>query len=149
MYLTLTQQRRLLSKFTRGREDECWPWTGGLAGRAKVPHFALNYRYYSGRRVVYEMVKAVELRSSTHLYMTCGNKTCVNPDHMIWQLHGGNLPKSKCKRGHDMTNEDNIYITTQGKRACRACIRITGQARRERYRLEGRGWGSSYRKRAA
>lgn len=125
--------------------DGCWIWRGKCGGRSNAAIFAYRGTYVSARRAVYEVEREVELTPAVKLYETCGDKRCVNPAHMELRT-GGTLTRERCHRGHDITNEANIYVTTQGKRTCRQCIRITCAERRERYEREGRGWGRHYRK---
>lgn len=148
--LTIEQQRRFLTSLDKGLfKNSCWRWHGPRSGSKAQPVFNLNHRKISARRIAYILTKRIELSPKVYLLPTvCGDTDCLNPDHMTPMVGGGNLRRVKCKRGHDMTDETNIYITGQGKRACRQCIRITGKARRERYLREGRGWGRKYQRAA-
>ena len=63
----------------------------------------------------------------------CGNRACVELTHLRLLTHrenllagdtlaGRNARKTYCPRGHPY-DEENTYITSQGKRQCRICHR--------------------------
>lgn len=145
--LTIEQQVRFFSYVQRDvGEHGCWMWKGYHGGARKRPCFRANGHNFSPRRIAWELQDKGELGPKVYLFPTvCEHVWCIRPEHMTWQVGGGNMRRKKCRRGHELT-EDNVYITTQGKRACRRCIQRTGQARRERYLLEDKGWGRSYKR---
>jgi hypothetical protein len=61
---------------------------------------------------------------------------CWNPDHLEPVTHAENqlhLRKTQCKHGHPLSG-DNLRISPNGTRACRACNAATQRAFRERQR---------------
>lgn len=42
----------------------------------------------------------------------------------------GNARSTVCKRGHDLTDEDNVYVRGDGRRACAPCRAAYDAARR-------------------
>jgi len=156
--MTIEQQRRFLENLEKQPgKDACWLWRGNFGGKNSRPYFHLNGHHVSPRRIAWQMHGNGELGPRVYLYpVVCRDPWCVNPDHMSWQVGGGNMRRQFCGRGHDMTEPSrfvkrggevvsNVYITSQGKRACRQCIREQTRDRRLRYLAEGRGWGGSYR----
>lgn len=130
------------------KTDTCWVWRGKLGGRRNTPQFYSGPRvprkYYAPRRIAWELSGRPGLGPKTRLLTTCRNPLCVNPKHM--QVSAGTmLAREVCFRKLHKMTEENVYVTTQGKRACRACMREAWRKKRERYSAEGRGWGRSYR----
>src|SRR6476660_3733682 len=123
--------------------DGCWIWVGRSIGRGKNPGFWVDGRYRQARRIAWDIEEFPPLGPTDFLFQTCDQPLCVRPSHMRVGLRGSHKT-GLCRRGHPLT-EDNIYVTTQGKRACRICIRTKLDERRKRYLEEGRGWGKTYR----
>lgn len=143
--LTIEELRRFTGSIDR--TGDCWVWLGGTASRG-TPIFLVQSRSVSPRRLAFELEQGEPLDPRVKLMAACRNPLCVNPEHSVPKLGGGSLPAETCGRGHEFT-EENTYITTQGKRACRKCIALKLRARRKRYRKEGRGWGRNYRSQKA
>jgi HNH endonuclease len=64
----------------------CWIWTGAkLAngyGKAPRPHGSAGHvKYVTAHRLVYELLVG-PLSAELHLHHLCGNRMCVNPDHL-------------------------------------------------------------------
>lgn len=62
--------------WTQGLPDECWIWRG------PVDRGAPKWRGKSAPRVVYTELRGAPDRSHI-LEHTCGNRLCVNPDHLV------------------------------------------------------------------
>jgi hypothetical protein len=72
----------------------------------------------------------------------CRNRACVNPEHLEavtqnenvkrspLQITTVNAQKQRCPAGHEY-DDANTYVTSAGRRQCRACHR---ERERERYR---------------
>jgi hypothetical protein len=66
-------------------EGECWIWTGSLGGRSKVPQIKIGGRagtVMAVRRLVACIKLGRWLESHEYVSNTCGEKNCVNPDHV-------------------------------------------------------------------
>lgn len=121
-----------------GRDDECWPWTGGCDS-----HGYGQYRNRGAHRWAYEYLVG-EIPEGKHLDHECHNKDescvggkgcphrkCVNPFHLkpIEPIHNqflsGRSPvaqnalKTHCLRGHEFTEENTKHY--DGRRICRKC----------------------------
>lgn len=106
------------------RNGECWIWTGPPT---KGGYGQLRVNGGKGRRVLAHRL-AYELfvgDPPPSLHHKCGNKLCVNPDHLEPMTHADHMrrhaeERTHCRRGHPY-DEANTYITPEGKRQCRAC----------------------------
>lgn len=119
----------------------CWEWTGTLN---------LGYgSFYQGRgktrqahRIAWERLVGPIPRGMV-LDHLCRNTRCVNPDHLEvvtlaenkrrgYSKAAMNARKQVCKRGHDLSNPDNLR--PRKGRSCRLCHNIDEQARAARKR---------------
>lgn len=119
--------------------DGCWEWrsridpgTGYGRTRQGWAHW-ISYERYVG-----------PIPDGLQIDHLCRNRKCVNPEHLEAvtprvNMLRGNAPSAivvrtnRCKRGHELT-EENVYRRPDtGTRQCRACIRLRTQALR--------GWG--------
>ncbi len=112
----------------------CWFWIGATSQMKKYKYstFWNGEMYVRGHRWAYEHFKGpIPKRFCVH--HLCGIRHCVNPEHLEAITysenvkrgnckHGGEFNKAKthCKWGHPLSGK-NLYIRTNGRRACRAC----------------------------
>jgi HNH endonuclease len=124
----------------------CWQWTAatyrngyavfeGVSGASRYAH-RWSYIFFVGRIPEGYVVD--------HL---CGNRACVNPDHLeavtqrINHLRSGNpeltraryQSRTHCARGHALV-EDNVYLDPHGRRICKICRREYDNARKRAVR---------------
>jgi hypothetical protein len=101
-------------------DDGCWQWLGAI-GRDGYGNFTVNGKTISPQRFAYEQSVGV-IESDLQVIPSCGNRSCVNPDHLdlIESLGAFNANKTHCPDGHPYDSE-NTYITPTGKRMCKAC----------------------------
>jgi hypothetical protein len=57
--------------------EGCWIWDGMSDGEG----FA-SFRGRRAHRVMYEFVHGETLPQSDHIIQSCGNRTCINPEHL-------------------------------------------------------------------
>lgn len=111
----------------------CWEWQGQRVkgyGRLWTPEKPV----VPAHRWAYENLVGPIPEGMT-LDHLCRNHACVNPDHMDLCTRGENAMrgsgpaamnarKTQCRNGHAF-DEDNTYITAEGRRQCRQCRRST------------------------
>lgn len=134
---------RLLSLVLGSPTDSvtgCWNWQGFInaGGYGRVNVQGVDYRrQLQAHRVAYELFHG-EIAEHMQIDHTCGNRRCVNPDHLeaVTQQENilrSNAPaainarKTHCKRGHDLAD---AYITSAGGRQCRTCKSANDRQRR-------------------
>lgn len=118
----------------------CWEWQNALTngyGTFAPKRFAI----LPAHRVAYELIVG-PIPEGLELDHLCKNPRCVNPNHLEPVTHaencrrgdgfgGRNFRKTHCKNGHPLDGP-NLYLTTTGKRQCRACRAEQAKAFRER-----------------
>lgn len=136
-----TPEERLLSNYEPDPESGCWRWQGtcGENGYGQIQVLGKRYLVH---RLAHELwigpipdgyeVDHVRARGCVH-------RDCFNPTHLeavtpLENMRRAHL-RTHCRRGHELTPE-TTYTDKRGKRACKACQRITGRALRARRRAE-------------
>lgn len=120
-------------KHTEPGEDGCILWTGPTLQNGTCMFYGGSFTKMRAQRFVYCAIFG-SLPSDLMVVPTCGQRRCVNPNHMALSTAGrntmhGNTPpavnarKKVCKNGHELTPE-NVYVRKDGKgRQCKACNR--------------------------
>lgn len=85
---TFTDSIRVWSRIKIGRSEECWPWLAATtAGYGQVT--------LAGRRwVVTEVIMSYfdqRRKGGLLIRHTCDNKTCCNPEHLVWGTQSDNM----------------------------------------------------------
>lgn len=139
--IPITQLSYHIARFWNNVEktDSCWNWKGYKDfgyGRFTIYNTKLMAHRFS-----YEMKNGM-IDPELCLDHLCRNKKCVNPDHLEAVTIGENVRrgistaatnfnKITCIRNH-LLSGDNLYITKDGRRQCRACGRIRTSKHREK-----------------
>lgn len=131
---------RFLSKIYVS-ESGCWEWTDHL--REGYGIFSYKGKSLSAHRVMYQLVRDLEIPRGDQADHLCKNRKCVNPDHI--EIVSGkqntlrgmgptaiNARRTHCVNGHEFT-ESNTYIRPDdGARDCRICARDAKRRQRQR-----------------
>lgn len=112
--------------------DGCWEWTA-YRNDDGYGRFNIDNTQRFAHRLAYQHLVG-EVPEGTELDHLCGNRGCVNPEHLEPVTHRenvlrGNAPAAQqarqthCKRGHELDGE-NLYVEPNGRRrVCRTCKR--------------------------
>lgn len=124
-------------------ESGCWEWTGHT--RKGYGIFSLGGKSVTAHRVMYELMKDVELSKEVELDHRCFNRKCQNPYHL--EIVTGkqntlrsmgptaiNARKMECDNGHEFTPENTYIRPDDGARDCRECARLSTKRKRQRER---------------
>lgn len=99
----------------------CWLWLGSV-GAYGYPEAFFGRRSRGGHPKPDPVMRwLIDCPPGSQRHHTCGNKLCVNPEHLKILTTGEhvsehNAPGGKCKRGHN-----DWYNRNNGKRECRPC----------------------------
>lgn len=134
---------RIVAQVVVNAVTGCWMWTGSY--HKNRPHAANRYGYIgmqrgTGKYGSVDTHRAMwialhgELPSTVYVCHRCDVPLCANPDHlflgaprdntqdMIAKNRHNNGKKTICKRGHPLEGE-NLYVSKDGMRNCKACGR--------------------------
>ena len=132
--------------------NRCWEWQGKI-------NKSTGYGYFDtighAHRASYELHKG-KIPKGMVINQLCGNKKCVNPEHLEMitlkeDRRRGNCPtginyrKTHCIRNHPFSGS-NLYIAPSGKRICRICrkMRLAHYLAKNRRTLRRRFFFGSY-----
>lgn len=146
---TIPIEQRFHEKYRVDKRNGCWRW------KASIRTNGYSQFRYSRAKNGYGHVFAYEhfigpIPDGHTLHHVCRNRDCVNPEHLEAVTPRENLmaddtparrnaEKTHCKRGHELAG-DNLYVTSEVKRVCRACQRLW----REQHRDELREYAREY-----
>lgn len=112
--------------------ETCWLWRASTV--KGYGQFRVGTKIRKAHVVVYELLVG-PVPDGLELDHTCRQRHCVRPDHLDPVTRAENLRRSpiarsainarkiECVRGHDLTDETNVYRYA-GRRYCKRCDRI-------------------------
>lgn len=116
------------------RDNGCWQWLGawrsfGYGGISIGVSEKGHPRNVLAHRFSYEYFVG-PIKSGLEIDHQCGNRRCVNPDHLEVVTRTENRrrgadpqrAKTHCRNGHAY-DATNTYLTPAGNRSCRTCHR--------------------------
>jgi hypothetical protein len=126
----------------------CWVWTGATDGHMGHGMFNLgadkDRRAVRAHRFSYETLVG-PIPAGLEPDHLCRNPPCVNPDHLELVTHAVNMLRGfapsiilhrqgTCAQGHNLSDDEAVYINPKGRRQCLVCIRERDRRYRERKR---------------
>lgn len=96
-----------------GAPDVCWPFTGALNDKGR-PYFTVNGRKQLAYRLVYELVKGVEIGKQLYRHK-CDNEICCNPHHGELGSHQENMNDMKERERHGLPHHTVKAIRKLGE----------------------------------
>jgi hypothetical protein len=125
----ITWEERVDARIDRREANACWPWLGALEeGKPYLrPRRAIPFVYsraYGKVPAGFVVARADHVPECVRA--TCAHNLCMNPAHMTIerrQRRKGRPPAVVCKRGHDLTDPDNVYVAGT-RRWCLICKRV-------------------------
>lgn len=120
--------------------DGCWrlphkPFPSGYVP-VKLAGVQVRFHILMYQHLVGPIPEGLELDHRCR-HRWCGNPNHLEPvTHQVNVLRGDaptaiNARKTHCPQGHPLADE-NLYLSPQGWRVCRACVRARGRAWRQR-----------------
>lgn len=106
----------------------CWNWMG-FADQKGFMRTRVGGKYCSPRYLFYAHFKgALPEGRRAVIAPTCGNRLCVNPDHLELRVR-----QTHCLRGHPLSGQ-NLYVRRNGGHECRACLAKAAVQFRKQFR---------------
>lgn len=113
------------------KTNSCWFWKGAKTS-AGYGHLVLDGTHEYAHRLTYRLENG-PITEGLHIDHLCRVRHCVNPAHLEAVSHAENVRRglapfgvlrSECKRGHDISDPENVRELTNGTRQCLICHRI-------------------------
>lgn len=114
------------------KTDGCWLWLGSTRSYRGYGRFTVDGRLLMAHRIAY-LLEVGPIPNDYQIDHLCRVRNCVRPDHLEAVTQHVNIlrseapsavnaQRSECVHGHALT-PGNTYVTPDGRRQCRTCIR--------------------------
>ena len=145
-----TTEERFWSKVQRGKEiSDCWHWLAYCQPKG-YGLFRLDGSMKLAHRIAYNLCVG-PIPEGLQLDHLCRNPWCVNPTHLEVVTNRENvlrgnaiLPHKHCPQGHTYDNE-NTYVSPDGRKSCRTCNNQKSREYRQRRREARAAIASTWR----
>jgi transposase len=107
-WLTETMARTV--EEDRGHETPCMIWTGALDPKTGYAKSKRNGKTQTRHRLVFQITNDVTLPSDLHVDHLCGQRACLNPDHLEPVTPAVNIQRATSK----LTEADVRFIRYSG-----------------------------------
>lgn len=133
---------RLVQKITVVPPTHCWLWDAAMDPNG-YGVFTLNGKKIGAHVAAYTLLIDDVPEGKVLDHVVCERRGCANPWHLKPVTRGENTLRSEtgitamnkrkthCIHGHEFTTE-NTYLTPNGRRQCRQCLRRREEAWRAR-----------------
>jgi len=145
----MTDLERFMQKVNKLSDDKCWEWLAAKNSRG-YGKFSYDGQMRIAPRVSWILLNG-PIPAGMSICHKCDNPGCVNPNHLFLgtqyenvqdcidkgRFPFGNRPaRTHCLHGHPYAG-DNLYVTPDGERKCRACRSEQNRLRYQRMKKEG------------
>jgi hypothetical protein len=136
------------------KSGECWLWTGSKT-TAGYGNLCIQRKWWYAHRLAYELVVGA-IPPGLVLDHLCRVRHCANPAHLEPVTDGENMRRglapyglrTRCKRGHDITDPANVYVQPDGGKRCRPCALEYARANADKRNAHKRNKRAAERRRA-
>lgn len=128
----MEQVKRKIQERVLIGDDGCWVWQGYVQKKRGLPIYCEGRsKRASATKASFEAYVG-PVSDGLSVKPMCGNKLCVNPEHLELVNHGRemnpNSNKKTCVHGHSLAD---AYVLKNGHRRCRTCDKIRYNPNRE------------------
>ena len=130
--MTNLNQKRIRDRVAIDPASDCWLWTGYI-NQYGQPAISIGRRSMGAWRVSFEAFIGDILDPMIVATSSCGNKKCVNPEHIKLMRRGQKpIEKTHCKKGHEYSVVGFYTNKKGGRAACKKCVEEKEEKRRQK-----------------